>query len=103
MEFIEIARLWLLLSFTALLIGCINLLVFNSKNREHLLNKNNRETDEVVVKYKRKQNLLFFILVLQGVGLCLLHFWYEGGIKWLITGLFFALAWPLFIWLQSKS
>jgi hypothetical protein len=111
MEFITIARLWVLISFAALFAGVVNLLVFCKKNREYFLIKNNQNTDEVwqtrkkvvLSLYQRKELFLFFILVVHGVGLCFLHYCYEGGEKWLIATICFAFSWPLVVWLKKKS
>lgn len=110
MEFIEIARLWVMLSFAALFVGVVNLLVFCKKNREYFLIKNNQNTDEVwqtrkkIVMdiYQRKELFLFFILVVHGTGLCLLHYCFENEDKWLIAAVCFAFSWPLVIWLRKK-
>lgn len=110
MEFITIARLWVMLSFAALFVGVVNLIIFCKKNREYFLIKNDQNTNEawqtrkkhVLSLYQRKGLFLFFILVVHGVGLCFLHYCYEGGEKWLIAAVCFAFAWLLAVWLKRK-
>ena len=110
MEFIAIARLWVLICLIFLFCGVFDLWVFSNKNKEFFMIKNSQNTNEawlakkkaVIILYQRKRLSLFFVLVVQVTGFCFLHYYFEGGIKWLIATLLFALSWPLVLWLQKK-